>query len=159
MCMTGLSRLLSSRLVNSTEPRGRRRQLQNGDVVLTYAAAGIDEIKHWIYTWLPHVEIVELVWFRQRVAEELSISVRSHLRYETFGPIIKFASNHSIRTWCVLQRKDCLGGKDGRPAHDMFQGRPRRNTDEDLLELGSGAFDVGRAGEEEPPGKLPSGPL
>jgi predicted DNA-binding transcriptional regulator YafY len=59
-------------------PSEQREMLPNGGVELTYTVAGIDEIKHWIYSWLPHVEILEPVWFRRQAAEELSHSLEKH---------------------------------------------------------------------------------
>jgi hypothetical protein len=59
-------------------PSERRVALPNGDVELTYTVAGIDEIRHWIYSWLPNVEILEPEWFRQQAAEKLSHSLEKH---------------------------------------------------------------------------------
>jgi predicted DNA-binding transcriptional regulator YafY len=56
----------------------RRELLPNGDVELSFTVAGIGEIKHWIYSWLPHVEILEPAWFRTQAAEELLQSGNNH---------------------------------------------------------------------------------
>jgi predicted DNA-binding transcriptional regulator YafY len=59
-------------------PSEQREMLPNGDVELTYTVAGVDEIKHWIYSWLPNVEILEPVWLRKEAAEELSEAGQMH---------------------------------------------------------------------------------
>jgi predicted DNA-binding transcriptional regulator YafY len=59
-------------------PSEQRSMLPDGSVELTYTVAGIDEIKHWIYSWLPDVEILEPVWFRRQAAEELAESLNNH---------------------------------------------------------------------------------
>lgn len=52
-------------------PSEKRKVLKNGDVELTFTVAGVEEIKRWIYSWLPHVEVVRPEWFRKRVKKEL----------------------------------------------------------------------------------------
>jgi predicted DNA-binding transcriptional regulator YafY len=59
-------------------PSERREMLPNGDVEMSYTVAGIDEIKHWIYSWLPHAEILEPAWFREQAAVELAESCAKH---------------------------------------------------------------------------------
>jgi predicted DNA-binding transcriptional regulator YafY len=59
-------------------PSEQRSMLPDGGVELTYTVAGIDEIKHWVYSWLPHVEIIEPEWFRQQATEELAESRNKH---------------------------------------------------------------------------------
>ncbi|OPY77728.1 MAG: hypothetical protein A4E65_02616 [Syntrophorhabdus sp. PtaU1.Bin153] len=61
-------------------PSEERTVLPNGDVEMTYKVAGVDEIKHWIYSWLPNVEILEPLSFRQQAAAELSESTKKHLQ-------------------------------------------------------------------------------
>jgi hypothetical protein len=52
--------------------------LSNGELELAYVVAGIDEIKHWIYSWRPNVQILEPAWFREQAAKDLSDSLRKH---------------------------------------------------------------------------------
>jgi predicted DNA-binding transcriptional regulator YafY len=59
-------------------PSEQREMFPDGGVELAYTVAGIDEIKHWIYSWLPNVEILEPVWFREQAAEELSEAGKRH---------------------------------------------------------------------------------
>jgi hypothetical protein len=43
-----------------------------------YTVAGTMEIKQWIYSWLPHAEVLEPAWFREQVEKELSASLERH---------------------------------------------------------------------------------
>jgi predicted DNA-binding transcriptional regulator YafY len=56
-------------------PSEKRKLLPNGDAELTYTVAGVTEIKRWIYSWLPHVEVLKPVWFRTQVEKELAEAV------------------------------------------------------------------------------------
>jgi hypothetical protein len=60
-------------------PSEQRSILPDGCVELSYTVAGIDEIKHWIYSWLPDAEILEPAWFRVQAAADLSSSRQKHL--------------------------------------------------------------------------------
>jgi predicted DNA-binding transcriptional regulator YafY len=57
----------------------KRTILPDGAVELSFTVAGVDEIKRWIYSWLPHVEVIKPVWFRKQIQKELSASVKDHL--------------------------------------------------------------------------------
>jgi predicted DNA-binding transcriptional regulator YafY len=59
-------------------PSEQKESLPDGGCVCTYTVAGTDEIKKWIYSWLPHVEVLEPSWFRKQVEKELSMSVKMH---------------------------------------------------------------------------------
>jgi predicted DNA-binding transcriptional regulator YafY len=61
-------------------PSEERKVLPNGDVEMTYKVAGVDEIKHWIYSWLPNVEILEPSSLREQAAAELTESTKKHLQ-------------------------------------------------------------------------------
>jgi hypothetical protein len=52
--------------------------LPNGDIELTFTVAGVVEIKHWIYSWLPNVEIVKPSWLREQARKELDRSAEQH---------------------------------------------------------------------------------
>jgi predicted DNA-binding transcriptional regulator YafY len=56
----------------------RRHILPSGEVELSFTVAGIQEIKRWIYSWLPNVEVVEPPWFREQINKELQASAKSH---------------------------------------------------------------------------------
>jgi predicted DNA-binding transcriptional regulator YafY len=55
-----------------------RNILPNGDVELSFTVAGTDEIKRWIYSWLPNAEVVKPEWFRKQIQKELSESAGNH---------------------------------------------------------------------------------
>ena len=59
-------------------PSEHREVLPSGDVELTFTVAGVTEIKKWIYTWLPNVEVVEPGWFREQVQKELQVAGKRH---------------------------------------------------------------------------------
>lgn len=59
-------------------PSEKRKVLPNGDLELTFTVAGVDEIKYWIYSWLPNAEVIQPSWLREHVRKELSRSVKEH---------------------------------------------------------------------------------
>jgi predicted DNA-binding transcriptional regulator YafY len=59
-------------------PSEKRKVLPNGDLELTFTVAGVDEIKYWIYSWLPNAEVIEPSWLREHVRKELSRSAKEH---------------------------------------------------------------------------------
>lgn len=59
-------------------PSEQRRVHSNGDVELIFTVAGVNEIKHWIYSWLPNVEVIEPAWLRKQIRKELARSVKNH---------------------------------------------------------------------------------
>jgi predicted DNA-binding transcriptional regulator YafY len=59
-------------------PSEKKRDLPEGDVELTFTVAGTGEIKKWIYSWLPDVEVLKPEWFRKQVQEELSAALGVH---------------------------------------------------------------------------------
>jgi predicted DNA-binding transcriptional regulator YafY len=61
-------------------PSEQRKVLFDGDVELTFTVAGVNEIKHWIYSWLPNVEIIEPAWLRQQARKELARSAKEHAK-------------------------------------------------------------------------------
>jgi len=56
----------------------KRTILPGGDVELSFTVAGVDEIKRWIYSWLPHAEVIRPRWFREQIKKELSAAISSH---------------------------------------------------------------------------------
>jgi predicted DNA-binding transcriptional regulator YafY len=59
-------------------PSEKRRILPDGAVELTFTVAGTDEIKRWIYSWLPNVEVIEPESLRKQIQKELSESASNH---------------------------------------------------------------------------------
>jgi predicted DNA-binding transcriptional regulator YafY len=59
-------------------PSENRVILSDGSVELTFTVAGADEIKRWIYSWLPDVEVTKPKWLRDKIREELSASEINH---------------------------------------------------------------------------------
>ena len=59
-------------------PSERRRILSDGAVELTFTIAGTNEIKRWIYGWLPNVEVIEPKSLRDEIRKELSESAATH---------------------------------------------------------------------------------
>ena len=61
-------------------PSEKKTVLPDGSVECSYTVAGTIEIKQWIYSWLPHVEVLEPAWFREQVAKELSAALKPYAR-------------------------------------------------------------------------------
>jgi len=59
-------------------PSEKRTILPDGGVELTFTVAGTEEIKRWIYSWLPHAEVVRPQWLRKQIQKELSASAVNH---------------------------------------------------------------------------------
>lgn len=59
-------------------PSERRKVLDDGGIELTFTVAGVQEIKRWVYSWLPWAEVVSPQWFREKVRAELSEAVSHH---------------------------------------------------------------------------------
>jgi predicted DNA-binding transcriptional regulator YafY len=59
-------------------PSEKREILPDGGVLLTFTVAGVDEIKRWIYSWLPHVKVIEPASLRETIRVELSRSAKNH---------------------------------------------------------------------------------
>ena len=62
----------------SWHPSEQRKQLSNGGVELNFTVAGTTEIKKWIYSWLPHVEVVKPASLRKEIQKELAASAKAH---------------------------------------------------------------------------------
>jgi len=59
-------------------PSEKRKRLSSGDIELTFTVAGVNEIKRWIYSWFPNVEVIKPAWLRKQVQEELRLSIKEH---------------------------------------------------------------------------------
>ena len=60
-------------------PSEKRKMLPNGDVEVSYAVAGVEEIKRWIYSWLPNVQVLKPAWFRKQVEKELTQALKREM--------------------------------------------------------------------------------
>jgi len=56
----------------------RAEKQPNGDVILYFNVAGTDEIKHWLYSWIPHFEILSPVQLRKEVKKELLKTIKKY---------------------------------------------------------------------------------
>jgi predicted DNA-binding transcriptional regulator YafY len=56
----------------------KRKILPSGGVELSFFVAGVDEIRKWIYSWGPDVEVVAPEWFRERMKKEFSELAKRH---------------------------------------------------------------------------------
>lgn len=54
------------------------RELPDGRLEVTFTANGIEGFRHWIYKWLPYVEIVAPEELREIVIQELDIALKKH---------------------------------------------------------------------------------
>lgn len=55
-----------------------RTEREDGTVELTFQVSGKDEIKWWIYTWIPHVEILEPESLREEVQRDLKEALKRY---------------------------------------------------------------------------------
>ncbi len=56
----------------------KRTVLPGGDVELSFTVSGVDEIKRWIYSWLPYAEVIKPKWLRKQITKELNASAKMH---------------------------------------------------------------------------------
>ena len=59
-------------------PSEKRKLLSNGDIELTFTVAGVAEVKRWLYSWAPNVEVVSPDWFRDLVKKDFSVMNIKH---------------------------------------------------------------------------------
>lgn len=59
-------------------PSEKRKVLGDGSLELTFTVAGIQEIKRWLYSWLPDVEVVRPPSLRKEIRKELAKAVKKH---------------------------------------------------------------------------------
>ncbi len=55
-----------------------RKMLSDGGVELTFTVAGIYEIKKWIYSWIPNVEVIKPKILRDLIRKELIQATKDH---------------------------------------------------------------------------------
>lgn len=63
---------------DSWHPSEKRKILQSGHVELSFTVAGINEIKGWLYSWMPYVEVIKPKWFREAVKKDFSKAIKKH---------------------------------------------------------------------------------
>ncbi|MBI5639805.1 MAG: WYL domain-containing protein [Nitrospirae bacterium] len=59
-------------------PSEKRKALPSGEVEMTFTVAGVKEIKKWIYSWVPNVEVIGPEWLREEVRNEFDAAVQKH---------------------------------------------------------------------------------
>jgi proteasome accessory factor B len=59
-------------------PSEKRKILADGSVELSFRIMGIEEMKGWIYSWIPNVEVIRPQWLRAQIAEELGGTAIRH---------------------------------------------------------------------------------
>ena len=59
-------------------PTEIRKRLPDGALSLSFRVTGVSEIKGWIYSWIPYVEVVKPDWLRAEVKQELLRGSESH---------------------------------------------------------------------------------
>ncbi len=59
-------------------PSEERKMLPDGGVELSFTVAGTDEIKKWIYSWIPNVEVTKPRSFRKEIHRELAEATKDH---------------------------------------------------------------------------------
>lgn len=48
-----------------------KKLLKNGDIELTFKVSGTEEIKWWLYSWIPHVEVMEPLSLREEMKNDM----------------------------------------------------------------------------------------
>ncbi|MCL4557671.1 MAG: WYL domain-containing protein [Deltaproteobacteria bacterium] len=59
-------------------PTEVRKRLPDGSIELSFRVTGVSEIKGWIYSWLPEVEVIKPGWLRAEVKKELLQAVENY---------------------------------------------------------------------------------
>jgi len=50
----------------------------DGTITLSFTVAGTDEIKNWIYKFLPHVEVLSPPYLREKIKTELDLAIKKY---------------------------------------------------------------------------------
>lgn len=58
-------------------PFEKRTFLPTGEVEFSFRVAGIHEIKRWIYSWIPNVQVTEPKWFKDLIEQELTQTLKN----------------------------------------------------------------------------------
>jgi predicted DNA-binding transcriptional regulator YafY len=59
-------------------PSQKTTKLKNGGLQLEFTVAGTEEIRGWIYSWLPWVEVLQPKDLRQEILTDLKASLKAH---------------------------------------------------------------------------------
>jgi predicted DNA-binding transcriptional regulator YafY len=54
------------------------KRQKHGDLIMEFELSGTEEIRPWIYTWIPYCEVIKPVSLRNQIGEELSLAQRLH---------------------------------------------------------------------------------
>jgi len=52
-----------------------RKVLPDGEVELTFRVSSVDELKWWLYGWLPYVKVLKPEWLREQIKKELKEAI------------------------------------------------------------------------------------
>ncbi len=55
-------------------PSQKIRRKKDGDLIIEFELAGTEEIRSWIYTWIPYCEVIQPLSLRKQIKEELSFA-------------------------------------------------------------------------------------
>ncbi|HOA84375.1 MAG TPA: WYL domain-containing transcriptional regulator [Thermodesulfovibrio thiophilus] len=61
---------------NMWHPSEKRRILQSGEVELSFRVSHVDELKWWIYSWIPHVRVIKPSWLKEEMKKELDKAIK-----------------------------------------------------------------------------------
>jgi predicted DNA-binding transcriptional regulator YafY len=50
------------------------KRQKHGDLIMEFELSGTEEIRPWIYTWIPYCEVIKPVSLRNQIGEELSLA-------------------------------------------------------------------------------------
>ncbi len=59
-------------------PSEERKVFEDGTIELTFRVSGLEEIKWWIYSWIPHVEVIEPEELRKEFILDLRKALSIH---------------------------------------------------------------------------------
>jgi predicted DNA-binding transcriptional regulator YafY len=55
-------------------PSQKIKRKKDGDFIIEFELAGTEEIRPWIYTWIPYCEVIKPLSLRNQIKEELSLA-------------------------------------------------------------------------------------
>jgi predicted DNA-binding transcriptional regulator YafY len=55
-------------------PSQKIKKQKNGDLIMEFELAGTEEIRPWIYNWIPYCEVIQPISLRNQIREELSLT-------------------------------------------------------------------------------------
>ncbi len=57
----------------------QEKDIEDGGIELSFTVKGTEEIKRWLYRWIPHVEVISPVSLREEIQDELKRSLDKYL--------------------------------------------------------------------------------